>query len=207
MGRAIPHSAASPAPAGLDFTYRMRLLCGDVAARLPEFRHVDLELVALRICQTRSGAMYGVHASLTPLRFQHGERTQTRRGRTWTIQSVRDADGREMLYLLSFYLPRFCNQPLAEKLATVMHELWHVSPSFDGDVRRLPGRCFAHGHSEESFHGEMRALANTWLSLSPPRELYAFLECDFQALRSRFRTVFGTKIPTPKLILVPGSRP
>ena len=42
---------------------------------------------------------------------------------------------------MSFYLPRFCDQSLDEKLSTVMHELWHISPAFDGDIRRLPGRC------------------------------------------------------------------
>ena len=39
-----------------------------------------------------------------------------------------------MLYLLSFYLPRFLKLPWREKLATVIHELWHVNPQFNGDL-------------------------------------------------------------------------
>ena len=67
-----------------------------------------------------------------------------------------------MLYLLSFYLPRFCDQPCPEKLATIVHELWHIGPRFDGDLRRLAGRCYAHGHSEAVFHREMQDFARRW---------------------------------------------
>jgi hypothetical protein len=203
VGRLVRNLADGRARAGLDFTSHMRILCGDIVSRLPEFVHIDIGRVALRVCQTRKPVLHGVHASLTPLRFQGGERTILRRGRTWTIQPVRDDDGREMLYLLSFYLPRFCDQPLAEKLATIVHELWHVGPQFDGDVRRLPGRCFAHGHSGEAFHREMKALARRWLAQSPASELYAFLQYDFRELRQRFGAVVGTRIPTPKLVPVP----
>ena len=203
MGRRDPLSTSVSASSGLNFTDSMRALCGDVVARLPEFQHVEMDRVAIRVCQTRSRGMHGIHASLTPLRFQGGQRTQLRRGRTWTIQPVRDAAGREMLYLLSFYLPRFCDQPFTEKLATVAHELWHIGPGFDGDLRRLPGRCFAHGRSEAEFHGEMRDGARRWLALSPPRELYAFLEHDFHQLRLQYGRVFGARMPTPKLVPLP----
>ncbi len=188
--------------AGLDFTLHMRSLCCDLAQRLPELRHIRFDRVAVRICQTRHSASHGVHASLTPLRFQGGERTTQRRGQTWTIRPLLDARGAEMLYLLSFYLPRFCNQPLAEKLATVIHELWHIGPAFDGDLRRLPGRCFAHGHSEKVYHQQMHGFAAQWLALEPPRALYAFLEYDFRELRARHGMVYGTKIPNPRLIRV-----
>jgi len=202
VGRLVRHPAAARLCVGLDFTLHMRTLCGDITARLPEFRHIDMPRVAIRVCQTRKPVMHGVHASLTPLRFPGGERTLLRRGRAWAIQQVRDGSGREMLYLLSFYLPRFCNQPFADKLATIVHELWHIGPHFDGDVRRLPGRCFAHGHSEKAFHREMGDVAQQWLAQSAAAELYAFLQFDFRELRRRFGTVVGTRIPTPRLVPV-----
>lgn len=200
MGAAALSAIEPSGSAGLDFTLHMRSLCHDLTQRLPELRHIRFDFVAVRLCQTRHSASHGVHASLTPLRFQGGERITQRRGRSWTIRPLYDARGEEMLYLLSFYLPRFCNQPLGEKLATVIHELWHIGPAFDGDLRRLPGRCFAHGHSEAAFHQEMRSRALHWLALSPPRALYAFLEHDFPELRRRHGTVYGTRIPNPKLI-------
>ena len=195
--------ASTLAAPGLNFTAHMRQLCADIAARLPEFSHIDVELVAIRVCQTRKDSAHGIYASLTPLRLEGGRRVVVRGSRSWGIQPLRDSSGREMLYLLSFYLPRFCNQPFKEKLATIMHELWHIGPCFDGDLRRLPGRCFAHGHSAEEFHKAMRHWAERWLGAGPPQELFAFLEGDFRQLCLRYGKIFGTRVRTPKLIPLP----
>ncbi len=192
---------------GLDFTAAMRRLCGDIAARISDLNHVAIDRVAFRVCQTRKAVPHGVFASLTPLRFAGGERVTRRRNRLWTIRPLLDSSGQELLYLLSFYLPRFCDQTLEEKLSTVVHELWHIGPAFDGDLRRLPGRFYAHGSSEAEFHDQMRAAARQWLSLSPPPELYAFLECDFRQLCQRHGGVFGARIPTPKLVLASADLP
>ena len=63
-----------------------------------------------------------------------------------------------MLYILNFYLPRFLDLPFREKLTTMLHELWHIGPKFDGDVRRLGGRCFAHGSSQKQYDAHVEAL-------------------------------------------------
>lgn len=180
----------------------MERLCRELVARLNELAYVDMDRVAIRFCQTRRAGHHGLHASLTPLRFRDGAREQQRGGRIWTIQPVHNADGREMLYLLSFYLPRFLNQPLRAKLATVVHELWHISPEFNGDLRRFPGRCYAHGAREAEFHRHVEGLAEAWLALDPPETCYAFLQHNFSELQSCHGRVIGMRIPTPKLVRV-----
>ena len=115
-------------------------MCADIAARLPELSHVDMARLAVSFSQTRKATRFGLYATLTPLRFAGGEIHTVRRGRKWAIQRVFDASGREMLYILSFYLPRFLDLPLRQKLATATHELWHVGPRCDGDLRRFAGR-------------------------------------------------------------------
>ncbi len=187
---------------GLDFTAHLRRLCEDVAARVPELAHVEMQRVAVRYCQVRKGVTHGLQASLTPLRFTGGARTTFRRGQTWTIQRVLDPAGREMLYLLSFYLPRFLDLPLSEKLSTIFHELWHISPTFDGDLRRLPGRCYAHGSSQQAFHAEMEPLVQCWLALQPPQDVYEFLRHDFRQLVQHHGAVYGTRYSTPKMVRV-----
>ena len=178
----------------------MRHLCADLARRLPELGHIDLPRVAIRFCQARKAVRHGVHATLTPLRFEGGELFSRRRGRVWTIERLYDACGREMLYLLSFYLPRFLERSFEEKLTTVVHELWHIGPRFDGDLRRHPGRCYAHSHSQKQYDALMYQLASKWLSLDPPAEKYDFLRSDFSQLQGQRGRIFGQKIPTPKLI-------
>lgn len=185
---------------GFDFTLHIRRLCADLTTRLSELGHIDIERVAIRFCQARKAVRHGVHATLTPMRFERGELFSRRRGQTLTVQRLYDASGREMLYLLSFYLPRFLERPFEEKLTTVVHELWHIGPRFDGDLRRHPGRCYAHSHSQEQYDALMRQLALKWLSLDPPQGLHEFLRFDFSQLERNCGRIFGQKIPTPKLI-------
>ena len=185
---------------GFDFTLHMRRLCADLCARLPEFAHVDMTRVAIRFCQARKAVRHGLQATLTPLRFADGALTTHRGGRYWRVERLYDASGREMLYLLSFYLPRFQERSFEEKLATVVHELWHIGPRFDGDLRRHEGRCWAHGHSQAKYNAEARQLALKWLSLAPPPQMHQFLRLRFSELAQRHGRVFGQKIPTPKLI-------
>ncbi len=187
---------------GFDFTLHVRRLCDDLVHRLPELGHVDLRRVAIGFAQTRKAVDHGLYASLTPMRFAGGTRETFRHGRRWTVQRLVDSSGREMLYLLSFYLPRFLNQTFRHKLTTVIHELWHISPRFDGDLRRFDGRCYAHSGSQKAYDAQVERLADRWLALEPPAAVYEFLRHDFRELTRRYGRVYGTKIRTPKMIPV-----
>jgi predicted metallopeptidase len=186
--------------APFDFTLHIRRLCDDMVVRLPDLAHIDMSRVAVGFCQARHGSPHGLFASLTPLRFAGGAITTVRRGRPHTIQPVRDASGREMLYILSVYLPRFQNLVLREKLITVLHELWHISPQFNGDIRRHGGRYHAHTHSQAEYDDEMGRLADQWLAQSPPDPLWAFLRDDFGQLAARHGGVVGIRIRRPRIV-------
>jgi predicted metallopeptidase len=189
----------SPA-AGFDFTLHIRRLCEDMVARVEQLRHIDMSRVAVSFSQTKRSGSLGMYASLTPLRFADGQLHTYRRKRRWGIQRLYAPDGREMLYILTFYLPRFLELPFREKLTTTLHELWHVGPKFDGDVRRLGRRCYAHGSSQKEYDAHIETLLDRWLSLDPPAPLYEFLRPSFRELIARHGRVFGRKIPPPKLI-------
>lgn len=185
---------------GFDFTTAMRRLCHDMVVRLTELAHIDLERVAIGLCQARQNGSHGTYASLTPLKFEAGAAEQVLEGRRYGVQRLCDQQGRELLYILSFYLPRFQNTSLEEKLSTVLHELWHISPEFDGDLRRHAGRCYAHGSSQQEYDAQMDRLAQRWLSLDPPGHLYEFLAVDFDELVAEHGKVVGARWPTPKLL-------
>ena len=189
---------------GLDFSVEMRRLCVDVCSRLPELAHVDMAQVAVCTSQTRRNVSHGLYASLTPLRFEGGARENTKRGRTYRVEAVLDSSGRELLYILTFFLPRFCDLPLEEKLTTVLHELWHIGPDFDGDLRRFAGRFYAHGPSQKAYDDHVRRLAQKWLSLSPSEHLYDFLHPTFADLVAEHGRVVGLRMRSPKLIPVAG---
>ena len=186
-------------PSGFDFTLHVGRICVDMAARLDEFRHIDMSRVAVSFRQTRKRMPYGLYASLTPLRFAGGETHSLRRGRRFTIQRV-EVEGREMLYLLNFYLPRFLDLCFREKVTTIAHELLHVGPKFDGDLRRFAGRCYAHSGRQSHFDAHAEKLGQQWLALGPEESLYGFLHQDFQQLHALHGRIYGRRIAAPKLL-------
>ena len=184
---------------GFDFTSHIARVCADMTLRLDEFRHIDMSRVAVSFRQTRRRMSHGLYASLTPLRFAGGQTQTVRRGRKFSMQRV-EIDGREMLYVLNFYLPRFLDLVFREKLTTIAHELLHIGPSFDGDLRRFSGRCYAHSHSHRKFDAQAERLAQRWLAGGPEESLYAFLHLDFLRLRALHGGIYGRRIKGPKLL-------
>jgi hypothetical protein len=196
---------APVSPRGFDYTRHARVLCADMTSRLPELEHIDLDRVAVAVTQARASGRYGVQATLTPMRFEGGATTGERNGRRYTAQQLLDEEGRELLYILTLFLPRFQNQSLAEKINTMLHELWHISPACDGDLRRFAGRCYAHGRSQKEYDAQVDQLARRWWADRPPASLYEFLRLDFRQLRKRHGAIYGVRIPHPKLIPIDGA--
>jgi len=178
----------------------MRRVCEDMVCRLPELAHIDLAQVAIGCSRSRGPVSHGLHASLTPMRFAAGSKQTISRGRPYRVTPLRDGQGREILYILSFCIPRFLNLSLEEKLSTALHELWHISPQFDGDLRRYAGRCYAHGRSKKEYDQKMDRLAQRWLALDPPVHRYGFLQWSFDELVAEHGAVVGSRVPAPKLI-------
>lgn len=185
-----------------DFSAAMGRLCGDMVRRLTPLAHIDLSYVAITVTQTRKNVSHGMQASLTPLRFEDGAATAVRGGRRYRVERILRPDGRAYLYVLTFFLPRFLNHSFEEKLTTVVHELWHISPRFDGDLRRHAGRCYAHGPCQRAYDANAAALARQWLALDPPLYLYSFLQHDFAELQREYGTITGQRVKAPRLILV-----
>jgi hypothetical protein len=197
-----PTAGSGLAPS-LDFSLHVRRVCADMCARLAELAHIDISSVAVAIRRARKRVPHGLQASLTPLRFAGGQLvSENIRGR-WTIQRLYEGPGgREYLYILNFYLPRFLNLPLEEKLVTIIHELWHIGPACDGDLRRHEGRCYIHTGRQSHYDAWAGELARKWLALGPEPELYAFLRHGARELLAQHGAITGTRIPTPKLIRV-----
>jgi predicted metallopeptidase len=182
-----------------DFCRAIHRLCIDICDRHDEFRHIRMSEVVVSFAQTRSPVEWGMQAKLTPLRFEGGARTTRRHRKTWTVQRVY-ANGQEMLYILTFYLPRFLNMTFEEKLVTIFHELYHISPEFDGDIRRFSGACYIHTGSQKNYDRQMGVFAREWMQRQPPEQLWRFLTYDFQQLRQRFGNIVGIKVAIPRLI-------
>lgn len=167
---------------------------------MPELSHIDVSQLAFAFAQAKNRSSYGTYATLTPMRFEGGSLFTTKRGSRYTVQRLYSKSGKELLYIVTFYMPRFMDVDLVEKLSTVIHELYHISPDFNGDIRRFPGRCYAHSGSQKDYDAEMDRMAERWLDSKPPEHVYDFLKYRFDELASKYGPVYGAKIKNPKLV-------
>lgn len=195
VGRTPPPAGAAP----FDFTGMMQALCEDIVARCPTFATLDLRRVLLTFAPCRNRSRFGLMARVTPMRFRGGALTRRTRGVLYGIQRYH-VDGREMLYLMTFSLPRFLDQPFEEKLSTVFHELYHLSPACDGDLRRLPGRYDVHSHSKAAYDRHMLELTRAYLADHPRPAVYEPLRFRTADLLNRHGRVTGVVVPRPKLV-------
>ncbi|WP_026842777.1 putative metallopeptidase [Citrifermentans bremense] len=189
----------------LNLTGELERLIRDITARTPQLQHVipDKLLVCVSTGRTTRG---GSLAKIHPLRFAGGERSvKARRGRRsvlCTMPSIKH-QGEEMLYVIYFLVPRFLELPQREKLITIFHELYHISPACDGDIRRFPGRNYAHGSSTKSYNLLMGKLVDAYLKLIPEPSALDFLEGDLASLRTRHKAIVGRRLQAPRISITP----
>ena len=211
----------------LDFTQAIERLVRHIAANCAELGHVQPDRVVIAHIRTRSPGAHGVYASVLPLRFEGGESTTKRRGRTYAMPRLfrskhgvvsamaacsssdlplpQAGEGRgegdepaEMLYIVYFALPRFANLDFDAKLTTTFHELYHISPEFNGDIRRFPGKNYAHGHSRKRYNERVQRLAEAYVAAPGADEHAAFLRLNFDELTAQHGRVIGTRIRPPR---------
>ena len=179
----------------------MNEICCDLVSVLPELWHIDMSRVGVCYVQARKAVAHGMQATLTPMRCEGGELYEYRHGTRYTTQRLFLND-LEMLYILSFYLPRFMEETAEEKVSTIVHELWHIGDSFDGDLRRHEGRCYMHSSSQKEYDEHALALARRWWRSPSASRFHEILHLQFDGLKRRFGRVHGRQIAHPKLLPV-----
>jgi hypothetical protein len=203
----------------INYTERIALLMEDVVRRTPSLSCVSLSelLVFGRFGRAAAEGAFATCHCLTlpnsdPGYFYWRDRTTgelTRQSEWFITKSPTVAIGqRRIKYLISFALPRFCDQSLRHsrkahfypgapdwvgKLDTIVHELYHIDPEHAG-LRRV--KC-ANGSDSERAHGphfyhDVARMVTAYLGSRPDPALIGFLEHDFTALTTRFGGVAAT---------------
>ena len=197
----------------INYTDRLTALMRDVIARVPQLSFIDLNEMLVFARHGRSdadGAYATCHCLSLPTSdpgyyFWKDRRTGklTRRSEWFVTKSPEvTIRGTRLKYLISFVLPRFCDQtlegarkgqhyPSAEpwmaKLDTVVHELYHIDPEESGirRVERADGSASHRSHGPE-FYKDVADMVQQYLATKPDPELYDFLRHDFNQLDTMF---------------------
>lgn len=203
----------------INYTERISLLMEDIVARVPTLSFIDMRRVLVFARAGRTGAD-GAYAtchclSLPPSEpgyyFWRDRSTgQLTRRSEWFITRSPEVrvDGHSIDYMISFTLPRFCDQSLSRsrkrlhyadqpnwvaKLDTIVHELYHIDPTRPGIRRmeRADGTYSANCHGRRFFE-DVVEMVKTYLASDPDPAVYEFLGYSFGELTERHGGIVGT---------------
>jgi hypothetical protein len=203
----------------INYTERLTLLMQDVVSRVPTLSFIDVGDVLVFARHGRSkaeGAFATCHCLTLPASepgyyFWRDRMTNriTRRSEWFVTKSPSvTLGGRSIKYMISFTLPRYCDQsldrsrkeryyndaePWLAKLDTIVHELYHIDPEHNGirRIEREDGTYSANCHGGKFFE-EVAAMVKTYLASRPHGAVYDFLRYDFNGLEARYGGVVGT---------------
>ncbi len=204
----------------LNYTEQLWRLMQDIVSRVPKLSFIDTQELFVFARHGRAGAD-GAFATCHSLTLPESEPgyyfwrdrasgSLTRRSE-WFVTKTPEVriDGNRIKYLISFVLPRFCEQSLARsrkaefygleiepwvaKLDTVVHELYHIDPEAEG-LRKFMA---ADGTRVERSHGpgfyeQVSEMVQLYLATAPDPRRCEFLKYDFDALRVRYGRVVCT---------------
>jgi Putative phage metallopeptidase len=112
----------------LDFSRALRLLLRDIAARVPEFSHIEPNRVLITSGQARRRS----RATTRPYAFAT---TGTRKSENGALyKPVVKIKGRRIRYEITLRPLFFMRSTRRSRLRTLFHELYHCSRAFDGTL-------------------------------------------------------------------------
>ena len=220
QGRVPESVCLRPSCVGMiNYTQRIALLMEDVVRRTPQLSFIDLSevLVFGRFGRSEAEGAFATCHCLTLPESEPGyyfwrDRSTgqlTRRSEWFVTKSpVVKLGAKTIKYLISFVLPRYCDQslersrkaefypgaaPWLAKLDTIFHELYHIDPDESGIRRfvRADGSDSIRSHGPH-FYEEVAHMVRSYLASSPDPALYDFLQHDFSGLTQRFGGVVAT---------------
>lgn len=184
-----------------NYSYHMERLIADISRKSSAFRHIDSNRILVGISRSRNNKRHGLQAKLVPLKFQGGRRV-IQAGDNWYCKMPRIVyNGHEVLYVIYFCLPRFQNLSFEEKMTIIFHELYHINPSFNGDIRRFPGKFYQHTRSEREYDALVQKFSSRYLSNPRTRRLTQFLRLGHEDLKRKHGEISGLRLRLPEPIL------
>ena len=159
--------------------------------------HVDPSRLLIGWTHSRR-RRFGIYATIYPLRFAKGATSVSARAAIWHLPRVL-RDGREIYYVITFYVPRFLALDSTARLSVIFHELFHVSEACDGDLRRFPGYRSAHGRSVRDFEAGFQAGLAVYLTSRRARFFHDLLSLSHREILGRYGAIVPRRVRRPVL--------
>ena len=179
----------------------LALIINEITVFSPNFSHIDINRVIVSIAFNKRSSRGYIYGKLAPLCFENGKKELLRAGRTYRMPEMIE-NGIRQLYIVYFYAPRFFNLSAKEKLNVIFHELYHISPEFNGDIRRMGKKKIAHGHSKKNFDSLFVDEMENFYKHIQDTQALDFLSCSMKDFSKKFKTITYSKTKLPKALPV-----
>ena len=182
---------------GLNLSDTLTLIIHEIIKQTEEFRLFDINKILVCCSSNRAGGRGGIYGKLVPLRFENGSGIIKHRGIYYTIPKV-FLNNTEILYIIYFYMPKFFDLSAEGKIDVIFHELYHINPGFNGDIRRMGNFKKAHGHSKKNFDEQYKEFSDEFYKYIRNTPFHDFLEMNSNDLKKTFSKVTWRRIKTPR---------
>ena len=180
----------------LNLTEYLEDVIADICKRMPEFSFItDPRRILVCLKRAANESKHGVFAKIVPMNFPSGLPYKEVKGNLYSMPQILTPHG-PVLYIIYFYLPRFLLQDFDKRILTIIHELYHISPEFDGTIRMFGGK--AHGNSLKVFNENLKPLVEKYSQQSIHLDL---LKADYKAILHTY-TITGRTLTMPKAIRI-----
>lgn len=165
------------------------------------FMHIDTDRILVCTGSNRQNSGGGTFGKLVPLKFKDGSDILKHRGRFYTMPKILN-NGNEILYIIYFYIPKFFDLPSKDKLNVIFHELYHISPEFNGDIRRMGKVKAAHGASKKVFDLKFREETERFYEYLSGMELISFLEMNTKTMQETYKKIYARRMKLPRPVII-----
>jgi hypothetical protein len=140
-----------------NFNHAVKALLKDIATTMDEFKHVRPSRVLVVAGEARRAS----RGTVKPLTFAGGKSRSKTGSRRKPIVRMK---GKRMLYCITLRPLFFRSSTPQARIATLLHELFHISRKFDGTL----SAARRHARLGKDFARQLRPLVRRYLKTCPP---------------------------------------
>lgn len=164
------------------------------------FSHINTGQMLVCL-STNKGSGGGIYGKLVPMRFKNGEEIIEYKKKYYAIPHVFN-NNMKILYIIYFYMPKFFDLPPDDKLNVIFHELFHINPSFNGDIRRMGKVKSAHGFSKRHFDSHFHDSVIQFKNKIRSSEIYSILSMNTDQLYGTYGKIIARKMKMPRPVII-----
>lgn len=186
----------------INITDCLTAITASVINSSPLFCNFDINRILICTSSNKSNSRGNIYGKLVPLKFKNGEDTLRYNNKYYKMPSIKFNDN-TLLYVIYFYVPKFFDLSVKDKLNVIFHELYHINQDFNGDIRRMGEFKKAHGFSRKNFDLNYEDELNSYYNLLKQNDkAFSFLNMNMDSIKKNYTKIYSQKMKLPKPYIV-----